>query len=398
MQPIKPTLVYLDSCDYSALSKPQLTESEAQHLATLKALKLSGKVLFVFSGAHISEMSPLDQQYSTAAVERTSLMVELCGRNTLISFDRLMKAELSRLVARSSQPVNVLDSNGEWFPDMGSLMNPLDELDVVGKLRQEMEKHALNRKMRRMVKAGTTNKSGRLRSDVEKRFGHGDYSELVNKVPMRPRDFTVLKNYVLGRATRGEANKAFLESLRDPSYMAQWFIHHHQQLGPIVEWVRRPARHLMESCEATITELREQLAKLPESDRAAAIKCVSGTNWEKLKQQGMIDIVNRLLTLVLPGASACDNTKDIEDYCPGIHVCINTFYDSLQNSFTERPRVMKASDFVDIIHALYIPYVSYFRADRYMCSVIQPLVPKRFGTQVVASPGKLFTALGVQGA
>ena len=108
MQPIKPTLVYLDSCDYSALSKPQLTESEAQHLATLKALKLSGKVLFVFSGAHISEMSPLDQQYSTAAVERTSLMVELCGRNTLISFDRLMKAELSRLVARSSQPVNAV--------------------------------------------------------------------------------------------------------------------------------------------------------------------------------------------------------------------------------------------------------------------------------------------------
>ncbi|WP_434601783.1 hypothetical protein J3P91_22345 [Pseudomonas sp. Z4-7] len=397
MQPIKPTLVYLDSCDYSALSKPHLSESEAEHLATLKALRLSGEVLFVFSGAHISEMSPLDQQYSAAAVARTSLMVDLCGRNTLISFDRLMKAELSRLVTRSSQPVNALDRNGEWFPEMGSLMNPIDELDVAGKLRQEMEKHVLNRKMRRMVKAGTTNKNGRLRGDVEKRFGQADYSELISKAPMRPRDFAVLKNYVLGRATREEADKAFLESLRDPSYMVQWFIHHHQQLGPIVEWVRRPARQLMESCGVTITELREQMARLPESDRAAAIKGVSGTRWEKLKQQGMIDIVNRLLTLLVPGASACHNTKDIEDYCPGLYVCINTFYDSLQNSFKECPRVMKASDFVDIIHAIYTPYVSYFRADRYMCSVIQPIVPKQFGTQVVASPGKLLTAMGVQG-
>ncbi|PMZ92295.1 MULTISPECIES: hypothetical protein [unclassified Pseudomonas] len=394
MQPPKPTLIYLDSCDYSALSKPQLVESEAQQLATLKALKLSGGALFVFSGAHISEMSPLDQQHSKAAVERTNLLVELCGRNTVISFDRLMKAELSRLVARSPQPVDVFDRNGEWFPDMGSLMSPLDEIDVAGKMQQEMDKHALNRKMRRMLKAGTTNKRGNFRSDLEQRFGQMDYSELTDKVPMRPRDFTVLKNYVLGRATREEADKAFLESLRDPSYMAQWFIHHHHQLGSIVEWVRRPARQLLESCEETLTELREQLAELPESDRAAVMKGVSGTHWAKLKKQGMIDIVNRLLKLLLPGASACDDTTAIEEYCPGIFICISTFYDSLQNSFAERPRAMKASDFVDIIHALYVPYVSYFRADKYMCSVIQPLT-KRFGTQVVASPAKLIAALGV---
>ncbi|PXX67555.1 hypothetical protein SAMN05660489_03177 [Pseudomonas sp. LAMO17WK12:I10] len=278
---------------------------------------------------------------------------------------------------------------------MGSLMSPLDELDVVGTLQQEMDKHALNRKMRRMLKAGTTNKSGSFRSDLEKRVGQIDYSELTAKVPMRPRDFMVIKNYVLGRATREEADKAFLESLRDPSYMAQWFIQHHHQLGSIVEWMRRPARQLLESCEETLTELREQLAELPESDRAAAMKGVSGTHWAELKQQGVIDIVNRLLALLLPGGAVCDDTTAIEEYCPGIFICINTFYDSLQNSLTERPRTMKASDFVDIIHALYVPYVSYFRADKYMCSVIQPLT-KRFGVKVVASPTKLIAALGVQ--
>lgn len=395
MDTAEPTLIYLDSCDYSALSKPQLSKLEAQQLASLRALKLSGKAIFVFSGAHISEMSPLAPQYATTAAERTGLMVELCGRNTLVSFDKLMKAELSRLVTRSPLPVDVFDKNGEWFPDMGSLINPIDELDAAEKLRQEMEKHILNRKARRMLKATTTYKNGRLRSDVEKRFGQADYSDLIDKIPMRPRDFRVLKNYVLGRASREDANKAFLESLRDPNYMVQWFIHNHQKLGAIVEWVRRPAQQLLASCEASISKLQKLLASLPECERTSAIKGVSGKSWKKLKQQGVLDIINHLLSQTFPGAPACDNAKDIEDYCPGIHVCINAFYNSLQNSFLEHSRVIKASDFVDIIHAIYTPYVSYFRADRYMCGVVQPLIPKRFGTKVVASPAKLILALGI---
>lgn len=395
MQTEKPTLIYLDSCDYSTLSKPQLSELEAQQLASLRALKLSGKVLFVFSGAHISEMSPLGPQYAKTAAERTGLMVELCGRNTLISFDKLMKAELFRLVTRSSKPADILDKNGEWFPEMGSLINPIDELDVAAKLRQEMEKHVLNRKARRIVKATTTDKSGRLRGDVEKRFGQADYRELIDKIPMRPRDFRVLKNYVLGKASREDANKAFIESLRDPNYMVQWFIHNHQKLGPIVEWVRRPAQQLMASCEVSINKLQKLLSSLPEVERASVVKSVSGKSWQKFKQQGVIDITNRLLAQIFPGVPVCDNAKDIEEYCPGIHVCINTFYNSLQNSFLESPRVIKASDFVDIIHALYTPYVSYFRADRYMCGVMQPLIPKCFGTKVVASPAKLIMALGI---
>lgn len=75
-------------------------------------------------------------------------------------------------------------------------------------------------------------------------------------------------------------------------------------------------------------------------------------------------------------------------------VCINAFYDSLQKSFGDRPRELKVSDFVDVIHALYIPYLSCFRADKHMCGVLHPLA-QRFGTQIVASPAKLTAAFGI---
>ncbi|MEE4885984.1 hypothetical protein V2K05_18470 [Pseudomonas alliivorans] len=388
-------LIYLDSCDYSNLSKPGLDRLDARHLAALRAIKNRGGAVFVFSGAHISEMSPMDQQYASAASERTRLMVELCGRNTMISFDRLIKAELTRLVMQDTQPVTALNVDGEWFPDMGTLMSPIDELDVAGALQEQMDEHGMNRKMRRILKSGMTNKHGRFRSDIEQRCGQRlDYSELLERTPMRPRDMTVLKRYLIGKATREEADKAFLESLRDPSYMAQWFIHHHQKLGAVGDWVRRPARELIESCEQTLSSLRVQLKALPESERAAVMAGVSGQSWGKLKTQGVIDIVNRLLVRFLPGTPGCDDISKIEQFCPGIFVCINAFYDSLQKSFGEQPRAMKASDFVDVIHALYVPYVSYFRADKHMCGVLQ-LLAQRFGTQVVASPAKLTSALGV---
>ncbi|MHC8304094.1 hypothetical protein [Pseudomonas sp. PB3P13] len=145
---------------------------------------------------------------------------------------------------------------------------------------------------------------------------------------------------------------------------------------------------------ADTSNLRAHLDALPESEHAAVMAGVSGERWAKLKKQGLIEIVNRLLVRLLPGAPGCDDAGNIEQYCPGIFICINAFYDSLQKSFGERPRAMKSSDFVDVIHALYIPYVSYFRADKHMCGVLQPLA-QRFGTKVVASPAKLTAALGV---
>ena len=82
--------------------------------------------------------------------------------------------------------------------------------------------------------------------------------------------------------------------------------------------------------------------------RSSAMTGVSGERWARLKKQGMFDIVNRLLVHLLPGAPGCDDACNIEQCCPGIFICINAFYDSLQKSFGERPRAMRASEFVDI--------------------------------------------------
>ncbi|MDD1136407.1 hypothetical protein M5G22_02465 [Pseudomonas sp. TNT2022 ID233] len=392
MQVSKLTVIYLDSSDYSTLTRPRLEPAQSEQLAALRALKKRKDVMFVYSGAHIAEMSPLEQQYAGAGVTRTALMVELCGRTTMISYDRLMKAELTRLVERDPASVNVLDSNGAWFPDMGSLMSPLDELDIPGMMQEEVDKHQMNRKARRLFQKSMTKKGG-FSSNFEKTTGETlDLTELLTKVPMRKRDAAVLKRYVLGTATRKEADQAFLESLRDPTFMSQWFIYNHHQLGSVIEWVRKPAQQLLASCQQALDDLNYQLVQLSKSERAEAMQGIRGERWTKLKKQGMVDIVNRLFERLLPEAPKCEDASLIERYCPGLFVCINAFFTSLHKSLGENGREPKASDFVDLIHALYIPYVSYFRADRYMCGVLQPLA-EIYGTNVVGSVAAIIEAL-----
>ncbi|SDS63242.1 hypothetical protein SAMN05216496_2034 [Pseudomonas sp. Z003-0.4C(8344-21)] len=387
------SIIYLDSNDYSALSKMNLSESEALVRSSLLSLKASGRAVFAFSGAHISEMAPLDQAYADAAIRRTGLLKDLCERNAMISFDRLIKAELESLIALRSDRIQVMDTNCQWFPEFGALVSPLDSLDISGTLNKQAQDASLNRKERRALKATTLSKSGNFRSNIS-HIGKPNLDEFIETFPMRPKDAQVLHNYVMGKASRKKADEALLESLRDPTYMTQWFREHHHKLGAIGEWVRRPAQNLIKTIEANLEDLRNLLISMPADNRATTLSSFNNSFWVKTQNKGILDIVNKLLTTWVPGAPACRDISLVDQYCPGLSTCLRGVYRSVRNSFGTGTRVMKHSDFVDAIHALYVPYVTFFRADSYMASILQPLA-KRFGTQVHSSTGSLIKALEV---
>ena len=98
--------VYLDSSDYSVLSDP--ARANAQLMAIRDRLfnwAASGDVEFRFSAAHIVEMSPLKPAHSSAAKMRAEMLAALCGRKTLISFDKLIIAEINTLAGGNRNPI-----------------------------------------------------------------------------------------------------------------------------------------------------------------------------------------------------------------------------------------------------------------------------------------------------
>jgi hypothetical protein len=92
---LKPLIVYLDSSDYSVLSDPtRRTPTLDRVCIELREFAKTTEVKFAYSGAHLCEMAPLNEKSTHAAAARADLLVDLCGRNAFISFDRLIKAEL----------------------------------------------------------------------------------------------------------------------------------------------------------------------------------------------------------------------------------------------------------------------------------------------------------------
>ena len=125
MQSHQPLTIYLDSSDYSTLSNPHALTDELREVRCILESAARTGVKFVYSGTHLYEMSPTEPTHVTNATERAQLLVCLSGRNALISFDRLLAAETSRLLHADAPPVQPYSDDGTWFPPIERLISPV---------------------------------------------------------------------------------------------------------------------------------------------------------------------------------------------------------------------------------------------------------------------------------
>jgi hypothetical protein len=378
--------VYLDSNDYSVLSDPRRKTEFLDHtrLAFLN-FAASGLVRFVFSGAHLSEMAPLDAKYARAATTRADLLVDLCGRHAFISFDRLIALELARLARPESPPVHALTNDGTWFPDLEGIVSPVQWADIAREIDQAIKKQGLNRSQRRTVKRQLFKSNQPLektRKWLDQQADAADFSDILSLYPMRPEDAKVVGRYVLGKATAKEADDALLESLRDPRWMMRWFAAHHDQLTPVTEWLRGPSRDMtarMREIAARAKDLHRYEETRGPDARASLL---SANRWRVAQNELLVNIATSLIEKLHPGTSASVTVEQVDVHCPGLSTAIRSLHSSIGDAIGAEPRTPQESDFVDAIHALYAPYVTVFRADRYMAPHIRKQVAHR-GTLVV---------------
>lgn len=388
--------MYLDSSDYSTLSKPQLDSEAAAIRDRLIAWADSGEVEFRYSGAHISEMSPLQPQYVDAAKTRGELLVALCGRKALVSFDELMRREITAVAHDSGPPGDVYSDTGDWFPSIKDFISPVS---VVEKVKKECDAttkgHGMNRAQRRKGKKSFV-KGNNLTAEAKHQLMSGQMrvvQKILSSYPMREQDARVLHGFVIGTATAREAEEAFLNSLRDPTWMIGWFAQHSEKLSPVIQWARRPA----EAMSKSLMDVAEKATQLRELNRKISLANQSvflGFDLEAKQQLRLNLLLNtgkRLADLMELSLS----NHSFEETClsrnaVGLSVCITSAVDSMWNSLSATPRKPKDSDFIDVMHALYAPYVDVFRADGYMAPIIAKAA-QRYGTKVV---GKLTDLVG----
>ncbi|CAN7328353.1 hypothetical protein LJR074_001816 [Acidovorax sp. LjRoot74] len=390
-----PLRVYLDSSDYSTLSDPGKASREVPGvLEELLSFKDSGKVNFYFSAAHLTEMAPVQSTYTSAAVQRTNMLADLCGGNCMIHLQTLFKEEVRAALGLSSGCVNPFDHNGRWFPEGACEMLPITETDHLQSIQSTIEAvlpnatRAQKRQAKRLMTKGRKVRPT-LRSTLLRNVERQDLDEILAVFPMRQDAARTLALYVAGGATAAEATGAYEASLRDPRWMMQWFEKHHGDLTPFVSWARGPA--------ADITGKMRELSRLVESLRANPMlnsefltSIYGSSKWEEWQENMLIGIGNRFAEELKPGAKL--KTAEIDTHCPGLSTGIRTLHTSWRSITFAKPRKPKDSDFVDALHAVYAPYVDVFRADGFMADYVSKQVI-RFPTLVVPKLSELPEAL-----
>lgn len=372
--------VYLDSSDYSQLSNPRLSSDMQMIRDQLIELAAQPAVSFVYSGAHISEMAPLEAGYARAATNRIDLLVKLCGRSTLISPDRLMEAELDRLKHRSAGVVAVTE-DGTWFPDIGQIISPVRQIDLLKTTLQETAlEMGLNRKQRRQLQSKAM-KGGQLRKETLRATDGMNMDEILNLYPMRRDHAEILKRYALGEVGAEKAEQAFLESLRDPAWMMRWFHENHERMSHIGEWLRGPARKIADQMVDVVDKAAQALRVEQLTGEKIISPTLSAQGWKSLQDDFVVKTINSIADKLDAGVQ-CPDAGTADQYCPGFSTCIRVMLSSLRNSIGNVTRPPEHSDFVDAVHAMYAPYVTLFRADRYMSPIVASHVEK-YGTAVV---------------
>jgi len=391
---------YLDEQDYSALTDPKRESVEQRQLRDdLLKLARSGSVTFVFSAAAISEAVALTPDAAVFAELRAELLSELCGSNALVSFDKLIRMEIKALADQSTDALTVLDGRGRWFPDIPADSRPdTPWAGMQKKIEEEIGVAGLSRQQRRAA-ARNFVKNGKPRKAFKERLDQQDYraltEELMNKYPMRPEYADVMARYALGRASGREFDEALMSSLVDPRWMMKWFASEHALSAPVAELVRRPGRELGQamrqlvnaSNQWTITLLSAGTGKNPTGKNGEIAK-----SWAAMVNRQLVNVaksIGDVNKLTLGDVTA----EDVDKYCPGLSAAIRSLYssvwDSVNGAKKEQPIDSQA---VDAMHALYAPYVTVFRADRFMTPHIQKQV-KRHGTNVVSLLAELPDAL-----
>jgi hypothetical protein len=348
-------------------------------------------------------MAPLEARYAQAAADRADLLVALCGTNALISFDRIVESEVANLAERSSARVWPFSPSGDWFPDLGGFISPIEWANTAKTIDSEIRARGLNREQRRKLKRALFKESAptaAMRAWLSTQSEGGDLTDILRLYPMRPQDAKVLARYTLGHASKDDAETAFLSSLRDPRWMMRWFAAHHDRLTPVIDWLRSPAKNMLESLKKAATAAQELYKIEALSGGRFRAEYLTKKGWHEVQDQLLLNIVNRHLTASHPEAPVAAEVELVDLHCPGLATAIRSIHSALRDSVGPNPRALQESDFIDGLHAMYAPYVSVFRADRHMSAHVRRSV-LHHNTAVVSSlfelPDRIARALYAQG-
>lgn len=191
---------------------------------------------------------------------------------------------------------------------------------------------------------------------------------------------------------------ALTGSLRDPRWMMRWFATDHSLASPVSDIVRKPGREVGDLLRALVKISLEHANNLialnPDELNPIGRNGEMTKEWANFQDRQIANVTKTLSKNWFHTDIADINIVDIDANCRGLSTMLRSLYSSAWESVGGgRKEGPSDSQVVDVLHALYAPYVDVFRADRFMSPHIERQVGRRDGTSVVAKLQQLPEAI-----
>jgi hypothetical protein len=373
--PLNP-LDFQHSCSRETAEVRDIRE---QLLAWVRA----GSVDFRYSQVHISEMAPTREDKIEEAVLRVGLLCKLCGPSCLIGYWEVLQLERLRLERQDPKLGTVFSNRGEWFTGIDETVSKM--LEGIFNAKSEV--------VETLNKIATSRAHLRASEKLIKEQVQPVIASLERDLPLRPGNGQVFGRYMIGNAPERELRKALDAAVREPVWMIRWLHKNFESMGPALSFLRGPST----TFHSDMTKLRKWVSDLRRERSAEHFES---------SVAGIDDISNDSLLIALLQQSqsvfeisiphTADGSVDLDvlqSCAPGLLAALKTSIQvGLAGTTVGTPRKPLGSDFLDVFHTFYAPYVHVFRADRYMA----PIVQKSLGastTQVVGSIADVVPAI-----
>ena len=391
--------IYLDSSDYSHMSDSR--HAWAQPIrAFLKAQVEFGAIEIRFSSLHPLEGAHTSADAKPMAVERAKLMTELSGQKCLLWWHGLIEEESRRLaLGESMKPTEyAYRDDGRWFPpsmntNLAANLGASIETEIKEALMQTgAPRHQRRYALKQLVRSGRLTQAA-----IEMlRPGRAQLMEELRKKYPWPRRFfddDLLFQYMTGNIAANVLVEALEDGLKDVVSFIGWAYDQYDPEQKLTRWLRsgdwigavakirsdiqgvvelgrtigktekdinmqlRRNRSWMPNARARI--LRGTLEDIPLAYR---LNCITSELWEQ-----------RVVNSALGSIPSLDAALEIAA----------AYF--LQNAMAGSKRELLTSDYGDMLHMGYLPYVDLFRCDGYAADLARRVASK-YGTEVV---GKL---------
>lgn len=394
---IRPPIVYLDTQDFSrfgdVLRGKADTVTEALFLEIERRSK-AGDAIFPASMPIMGELLQYNADFRETTICKAQAVERLCGRWGLAFPSRLIAAELltvarqHHLVPDGPAPES-LSSDRYWYPNISGALDGLRERIQAQVKSTVSDLQLANRNERRRAKrlVGNFDPAVAIRAaapEFAAKFG----------LPIE----VVMKSVVelaRGRITGPEASRRLFGEIAKPvTFVEAYFEKIEGDRSAIPGWMRG----FGDDFERRFLELRAQAAPLLENEEARAAFDRLLALWPKTLGPAILgmadadDLAEFSLTPAI--VSALRAIEGMEDEVPSSIIVGHVIPAYVRQILGLRgsKASVESSFGGDLVHALYLPHVDLWRADRRFAGVVVQAVP-RYASRVVPTLAALPAAI-----